>query len=96
MLSKPLYPMPLKKVLERLPAAKFQRICRSLKVAWIRSSSIHHRNVQLNGVQLPVNESDMDFVRKWMRFEKSPLIDTKPRNTDTKFRDCPFAVILQR
>jgi len=61
--------MPLKKVLEKLPADKFQRIHRSFIVAVDKIKSIHNRKVQLAGSELPVSESYMDFVRKWMKFK---------------------------
>jgi DNA-binding LytR/AlgR family response regulator len=61
--------MPLKKVLEKLPADKFQRIHRSFIVAVDKIKSIHNRKVQLADAELPVSESYMDFVRKWMKFK---------------------------
>ena len=61
--------MPLKKVLEKLPANKFQRIHRSFIVAVDKINSIHNRKVQLADAELPVSESYMDFVRKWMKFK---------------------------
>lgn len=61
--------MPLKKVLEKLPPEKFQRIHRSFIVAVDKIKSIHNRKVQLADVELPVSESYMDFVRKWMKFK---------------------------
>jgi two-component system LytT family response regulator len=61
--------MPLKKVLEKLPADKFQRIHRSFIVAVDKIRSIHNRKVQLADTELPVSESYMDFVRKWMKFK---------------------------
>ena len=61
--------MPLKKVLEKLPADKFQRIHRSFIVAVDKIKSIHNRKVQLACAELPVSESYLDFVRKWMKFK---------------------------
>jgi len=61
--------MPLKTVLEKLPADKFQRIHRSFIVAVGKIKSIHNRKVQLAEAELPVSESYMDFVRKWMKFK---------------------------
>src|ERR1700744_3383437 len=61
--------MPLKKVLEKLPSDKFQRIHRSFIVAVDKINSIHNRKVQLADAELPVSESYMDFVRKWMKFK---------------------------
>lgn len=61
--------MPLKKVLEKLPADKFQRIHRSFIVAVDKIRSIHNRKIQLASAELPVSETYMDFVRKWMKFK---------------------------
>jgi DNA-binding LytR/AlgR family response regulator len=61
--------MPLKKVLEKLPSDKFQRIHRSFVVAVDKIKSIHNRKVQLSDTELPVSESYMDFVRKWTKFK---------------------------
>jgi len=61
--------MPLKKVLEKLPADKFQRIHRSFIVAVGLIRSIHNRKVQIADTELPVSETYMDFVRNWMKFK---------------------------
>jgi two-component system LytT family response regulator len=61
--------MPLKKVLEKLPEDKFQRIHRSFIVAVDKVKSIHNRKVQLAEAELPVSETYMNFVRKWMKFK---------------------------
>ena len=61
--------MPLKKVLEKLPADKFQRVHRSFIVAVDKIRSIHNRKIQLADAELPVSETYMDFVRKWMKFK---------------------------
>jgi two-component system LytT family response regulator len=61
--------MPLKKVLEKLPAEKFQRIHRSFIVAVDKIKSIRNRKVQLTEAELPVSETYMDFARKWMKFK---------------------------
>jgi two-component system, LytTR family, response regulator len=61
--------MPMKKVLEKLPPEKFQRIHRSFIVAVDKIKSIHNRKVQLADAELSVSESYMDFVRKWMKFK---------------------------
>lgn len=59
--------MPLKKVLEKLPADKFQRIHRSYVVPVNKIRSIQNRKVKLTDVELPVSESYLDFVRNWMK-----------------------------
>ena len=61
--------MPLKKVLEKLPAYKFQRVHRSYIVAVDKIKSIHNRKIQLVNAEVPVSESYADFVRKWMKFK---------------------------
>ncbi len=60
--------MPLKKVLEKLPPEKFQRVHRSYIVAVDKIKSIHNRKIQLANAELPVSESYIDFVRNWMKF----------------------------
>jgi len=60
--------MPMKKVLEKLPADKFQRIHRSYIVPVNKIRSIQNRKVKLTHVELPVSESYADFVRTWMKF----------------------------
>ncbi|HEY4322516.1 MAG TPA: LytTR family DNA-binding domain-containing protein [Mucilaginibacter sp.] len=60
--------MPLKTVLEKLPADKFQRIHRSYIVPVNKIKSIHNRKVQLTDAELPVSDSYMDFVKRWMKF----------------------------
>ncbi len=59
--------MPLKKVLEKLPADKFQRIHRSYIVPVGKIRSIQNRKVKLTDIELPVSESYLDFVRNWMK-----------------------------
>jgi two-component system LytT family response regulator len=57
--------MPLKKVLEKLPADKFKRIHRSYIVAVDKVKSIQNRRVYLMNAQLPVSDSYADFVKEW-------------------------------
>jgi two-component system LytT family response regulator len=59
--------MPLKKVLEKLPPDKFQRIHRSYIVPVGKIRSIQNRKVKLTEIELPVSESYLDFVRSWMK-----------------------------
>ncbi|WP_295799809.1 LytTR family DNA-binding domain-containing protein [Mucilaginibacter sp.] len=61
--------MPLKKMLEKLPADKFQRIHRSYIVPVNKIKSIHNRRVQLAGIELPISDSYTDFARNWMKFK---------------------------
>jgi DNA-binding LytR/AlgR family response regulator len=60
--------MSLKKVIEKLPADKFQRIHRSYIVPVNKIRSIQNRRVKLTDVELPVSESYFDFIRNWMKF----------------------------
>ena len=61
--------MPLKKILERLPAGKFQRIHRSYIVAIGKIRSIHNRWVQLTEIELPISDSYTDFARNGMKLK---------------------------
>jgi len=61
--------MPLKKMLEKLPADKFQRIHRSYIVPVNKIKSIHNRRVQLADIELPISDSYTDFARNWMKFK---------------------------
>ena len=58
--------MPLKKILEKLPSAQFQRIHRSYIIPVGKVISIKNRKVQLADVELPVSESYAHFIREWM------------------------------
>lgn len=57
--------MPLKKVLEKLPAAQFKRIHRSYAVSIDKVRSIQNRKVYLTDIQLPISDSYADFVKEW-------------------------------
>lgn len=60
--------MPLKKVLEKLPADKFKRIHRSYIVAVDKVNSILNRKVRLNSkVELPVSDSYAGFIKEWKK-----------------------------
>jgi DNA-binding LytR/AlgR family response regulator len=60
--------MPLKKVLEKLPADRFQRIHRSYIVPVNKIRSIQNRKVKLTDVELPVSDTYHDVIRNWMKF----------------------------
>lgn len=60
--------MSLKKVLEKLPADKFQRIHRSYIVPLGKIRSIQNRKIKLTDVELPVSDSYHDMIRNWMKF----------------------------
>jgi two-component system LytT family response regulator len=59
--------MPLKRVLEKLPEDKFQRIHRSYIIPVNKIISIQNRKVKLPGVELPISDSYIDFARRWMK-----------------------------
>ena len=58
----------MKKVLEKLPADKFQRIHRSYIVSVSRVRSIQNRKVQLStAVELPISDSYIQFINNWKK-----------------------------
>jgi DNA-binding LytR/AlgR family response regulator len=59
--------MPMKAVLEKLPATQFARIHRSYAVAIKRVKSIHNRKVKIGVVELPVGNSYADFIKEWSK-----------------------------
>ncbi|MEB0263750.1 MULTISPECIES: LytTR family DNA-binding domain-containing protein [unclassified Mucilaginibacter] len=59
--------MPLKKVLEKLPEDKFQRIHRSYIVPVSKIISIQNRKVKLPAIELPISDSYANFARRWMK-----------------------------
>ena len=59
--------MPLKKVLEKLPADKFKRIHRSYVVPVNKVKSILNRKAQLaSGKELPISDSYIGFAKEWI------------------------------
>lgn len=60
--------IPLKKVLEKLPAEKFKRIHRSYIVAIDKVNSVLNRKVRLtSSVELPVSDSYAGFIKDWKK-----------------------------
>jgi two-component system LytT family response regulator len=59
--------LPMKNILERLPAGQFERIHRSYIVAVKHIKSIHNRKVQLKSVELPVGNNYADFIKSWTK-----------------------------
>jgi DNA-binding LytR/AlgR family response regulator len=60
--------MSMKKVLEKLPPDKFQRIHRSYIVSVAKVNAIQNRKVQLAaGVELPISDSYVGFVNSWKK-----------------------------
>jgi two-component system, LytTR family, response regulator len=57
--------MPLKKILEKLPANQFQRIHRSYAVAVNKVKAIQNRKAHVGDVQLPISDSYTDFIKSW-------------------------------
>lgn len=55
--------IPLKEVLKKLPAAKFQRIHRSYIVPVSKIKSLQKRKVQLAGIELPVSDAYYEIIR---------------------------------
>jgi len=59
--------MPLKKVLEKLPADQFQRVHRSFVVAVGKIKSIQNRKIHLAGAELPISDSYSGFAKGWVK-----------------------------
>ncbi len=59
--------MPLKTLLEKLPADKFKRIHRSYIAPVEKVRAIFNRRVQLTSKQLPISSSYIGFVDEWMK-----------------------------
>jgi DNA-binding LytR/AlgR family response regulator len=60
--------MSMKKVLEKLPADKFQRIHRSYIVSVTKVKSIQNRKVQLApAIELPISDSYVNFINNWKK-----------------------------
>jgi two-component system, LytTR family, response regulator len=58
----------LKKVLEKLPAEKFQRIHRSFIVPLAKVKSIQNRKVLLtSSKELPISDSYVNFINNWSK-----------------------------
>lgn len=60
--------MTMKKVLEKLPPAKFKRIHRSYIVATDKVKSILNRKAKLtSSTELPISDSYLDFISEWKK-----------------------------
>jgi DNA-binding LytR/AlgR family response regulator len=60
--------MTMKKVLEKLSAAKFKRIHRSYIVATDKVKSVLNRKAKLaTGTELPISDSYLDFITDWKK-----------------------------
>jgi len=58
--------MPLKKILEKLPADDFKRIHRSYIVAINKVKAIQNRKAYLGDIQLPISDTYFDGVKNWL------------------------------
>ena len=56
--------MPLKRVLQKLPAGKFQRVHRSYIVSVNKIKGVNNKRIILAAAQVPVSDSYLDVVRK--------------------------------
>ncbi|WP_158797812.1 LytTR family DNA-binding domain-containing protein [Pedobacter sp. L105] len=59
--------MPLKKMLEKLPAHEFKRIHRSFIVPVKKVRSVQNRKVKLTSAELPISSSYVDEVKEWLK-----------------------------
>jgi two-component system, LytTR family, response regulator len=60
--------MTMKKVLEKLPSAKFKRIHRSYIVAANKVKSVLNRKATLvSAAELPISDSYLDFISEWKK-----------------------------
>lgn len=60
--------MSMKKVLEKLPADKFQRIHRSYIVSVGKVNAIQNRKAQLaSATELPISDSYVNFINNWKK-----------------------------
>ena len=56
--------MPLKRVLQKLPQEKFQRVHRSYIVSVNKIKGVNNKRIILAAAQVPVSDSYLDVVRK--------------------------------
>ena len=56
--------MPLKRVLQKLPADKFQRVHRSYIVSVNKIKGVNNKRIILAAAQVPISDSYLDIVRK--------------------------------
>ncbi|MDN5285217.1 MAG: Two component transcriptional regulator, LytTR family [Mucilaginibacter sp.] len=59
--------MPLKSVIEKLPANQFVRIHRSYVVARAQIRSIYNRKIKLSKIELPVGTNYSEFIKDWSK-----------------------------
>ncbi|MBL7699881.1 MAG: response regulator transcription factor [Chitinophagaceae bacterium] len=56
--------MPLKRVLQKLPADRFKRVHRSYIVSVNKIKGVNNRRIMLSAAEVPVSDSYLDVVRK--------------------------------
>jgi len=59
--------MPLKSVIEKLPANQFIRIHRSYVVARAQIRSIYNKKIKLSKIELPVGTNYSEFIKDWAK-----------------------------
>lgn len=59
--------MPLKSVIEKLPANQFVRIHRSYVVARVQIRSIYNKKIKLSKIELPVGTNYTEFIKDWAK-----------------------------
>jgi len=59
--------MPLKKMMEKLPAQEFKRIHRSFIIPVKKVKSVQNRKVQLRTIELPISSSYVEEVKEWLK-----------------------------
>jgi len=59
--------MPLKSVIEKLPANQFIRIHRSYVVARAQIRSIYNKKIKLSKIELPVGTNYTEFIKDWAK-----------------------------
>ena len=59
--------MPLKKMLEKLPADEFKRIHRSFIVPLKKVKSVQNRKMKLTMAELPISNTYAEEVKQWLK-----------------------------
>jgi two-component system, LytTR family, response regulator len=59
--------MPLKRVLQKLPALKFQRVHRSYIVSLSKVKGVNNKRIILSSAEVPVSDSYVEVVSKFKK-----------------------------
>ncbi|MEO8887003.1 MAG: LytTR family DNA-binding domain-containing protein [Mucilaginibacter sp.] len=59
--------MPLKKILEKLPADGFQRVHRSYIVAINKVKAVQNRKAYIGDMQIPISDTYFDVIKNWLK-----------------------------